>query len=162
MGGASAALDDVLNPDDSGLEPNYEPGDTPEISVFCGREGRAECECYADAWEQLSFIRFYLEKLRAIYGATKNYTDSAIAFGDSMAGLHGGFGVGWPEQRRGIQEAFENMGRTYDEKYREYMIGLRNALDAVAVCEAEYNDEEDWYSRFGFIYYSYMQDRYRR
>ena len=39
---------------------------------------------------------------------------------------------------------------------------LRRALQEVADCEARYFDVQDWYSRYGFIYYTFMEDRYRR
>jgi len=100
--------------------------------------------------------------LRAIYAATKNYSGKAIAFGDSMAGLPGGFGMGWPEQRFGIQAEMEKLGRTYDRKYQQMIGNLEKSLKELAVCEERYFDTPDWYNRFGFIYYSFMADRYRR
>lgn len=159
---ADAALRDVLNPDDNAFDPDFDPDGAPALPAHCATEGGEDCACYASAYRQLNFVRFYLERLRAIYGATKNYTDNAIAFGDSMAGINGGFGIAWPPERRGIQQAFEKMGGTYDEKYEGYMRGLREALDAIAKCEAEHHGVDDWYNRFGFVYFSFMQDRYRR
>ena len=160
---ADAALSDVLNQGDSEFDPSYSPEGAPTVPVHCETEGGADCTaCYASGYETLNFVRFYLERLRAIYGATRNYTESAIAFGDAMAGLPGGFGLGWPPERQGIQEAFDNLGQTYDEKYQDYMRELRRGLEGIAACESEFFGEEDWYSRFGFIYYSFLEDRYRR
>lgn len=162
LANADAALSDVLNPDDNEFDPDYTPEGSPTLPAHCATKEGPECECYADAYKSLNFVRFYLERLRAIYGATRNFTDNAIAFGDSMAGLHGGFGVAWPPERRRIQQTFEQMGQTYDGKYKNYMQGLRKALDAIAECESTYYGVEDWYGRFGFIYFTFMQDRYKR
>ena len=152
-----------LVPEDMDFDPNFDPPGAPTIPVHCEVSGGAGCrQCYESAYGKLNFVRHYLEVLRGIYGATKRYTDSAIAFGDSMSGLHGGFGLAWPPERKGIQDAFDKMGNTYDEKYEGYMRELLEGLQDVAACEKQYFDEDDWYSRYGFIYYTYMQDRYRR
>ncbi len=152
-----------LVPEDIDFDPNFDPPGAPTIPVHCEVSGGDACrQCYDSAYRKLNFVRHYLEVLRGIYGATKRYTDSAIAFGDSMSGLHGGFGLAWPPERKGIQDAFDKMGNTYDEKYEGYMRELQEGLQEVAACEKQYFDEDDWYSRYGFIYYTYMQDRYRR
>lgn len=152
-----------LVPEDIDFDPNFDPPGAPTIPVHCEVSGGADCrQCYESAYGKLNFVRHYLEVLRGIYGATKRYTDSAIAFGDSMSGLHGGFGLAWPPERKGIQDAFDKMGNTYDEKYEGYMRELLEGLQDVAACEKQYFNEDDWYSRYGFIYYTYMQDRYRR
>jgi hypothetical protein len=152
-----------LVPDDIDFDPDFEPAGAPTIPVHCEVSGGNECRaCYDDAYRKLNFVRHYLEVLRGIYGRTQRYTRHMIAFGDSMAGLHGGFGLGWPPERKGIQDAFDDMGDTYDEKYEGYMRELQEGLQELASCEKQYFEEDDWYSRYGFIYYTYMQDRYRR
>jgi hypothetical protein len=152
-----------LVPDDIDFDPDFQPPGAPSIPVHCEVSGGDACRaCYDSAYRKLNFVRHYLEVLRGIYGATKRYTESAIAFGDSMSGLHGGFGLAWPPERKGIQDAFKNMGDTYDEKYEGYMRELQEGLQAVASCEKQFFDEDDWYNRYGFIYFTYMQDRYRR
>lgn len=152
-----------LVPDDIEFDPDFNPPGAPQIPVHCEVSGGVDCQmCYDGAYRKLNFVRHYLEVLRGIYGATRNYTNNAIAFGDSMAGLHGGFGIAWPPQRKEIQDAFEKMGDTYDEKYEGYMRELLEGLQELSNCEKQYFGEDDWYSRYGFIYYTYMQDRYRR
>lgn len=152
-----------LVPEDTDFDPDYEPPGAPTIPVHCEVSGGNACRaCYQGAYDKLKFVRHYLEVLRGIYGNTKRMTEHAIAFGDSMAGLHGGFGIAWTPQRVGIQKAFEDMGETYDEKYEAYMKVLLEGLQELGACEKQYFDEDDWYNRFGFMYYTYMQDRYRR
>ncbi|NKI34017.1 hypothetical protein HFP89_02405 [Wenzhouxiangella sp. XN79A] len=153
----------ALDPGDLEFDPDYEPPGAPSLPVHCDVSGGDRCrQCYDSAYRKINFVRHYLEKLRGIYGATRTYSERAIAFGDSMSGLHGGFGLAWPPERKGIQDAMKSLDRTYDEKYRDYMRELLEGLQELAQCEKQYFGEDDWYSRFGFIYYTYMQDRYRR
>lgn len=153
----------ALNPDDLGAEPDYNPAGSPQLPSRCLEENNAEClACYESAQNEINFLRTNLERLRAIYSATKKYTDKAIAFGDSMAGLPGGFGMAWPEQRFGIQAEFKKLGNTYDEKYNGMIANLEASLKELGACEEQYFDTPDWYNRFGFIYYTFMADRYKR
>lgn len=169
---------DLLSEDDAPFEPDLDPGEMPRLPGHC-TDGPSEttvaslpdqtaddvgddCTCYKQAYDDLAFVRRYLEKLRAIYGSTTNYSSKMIAFGDSMAGIHGGFGVAWPAERLGIEESVVNLGKTYDKKYEAYLETLKAALMKIDQCEAQYHDEHNWYSRFGFIYYTFMADRYRR
>ncbi|MEZ5331851.1 MAG: hypothetical protein R2991_07305 [Thermoanaerobaculia bacterium] len=154
---------DALNPDDLGADPNYSPAGAPQLPTRCLDAGDTGCmACYESAQHEINFLRVNLERLRAIYAATKKYSDKAIAFGDSMAGLPGGFGMGWPEQRFGIQAEMEKLGHTYDEKYNGMIANLERSLKQLSECEAQYFDTPDWYDRFGFIYYTFMADRYKR
>ena len=41
-------------------------------------------------------------------------------------------------------------------KYEEIIGGLHEALLQLAACEEEFYGEEDWYHRYGFIYYQFM------
>ena len=41
------------------------------------------------------------------------------------------------------------------------MTGLRNALMQWDRCEASFG-ERDWYARFGFLYMTFMEDKYKR
>lgn len=153
----------LLHPDDAEFDPDYAPTGSPSLPSQCLDEDNAEClQCYAHAQGELNFLRHTLERLRSIYGSTKKYSEKMIAFGDSMAGLPGGFGIGWPPERAGIQKSVKDLGKTYDKKYRELIANLEKALREIADCEQQFFDTADWYDRYGFIYYTFMADRYRR
>lgn len=154
---------EALNFDDLEFDPDFSPPGAPDIPVHCDVSGGDACrQCYDSAYRKLNFVRHYLEKLRGIYGATRNYKDRAIAFGDSMSTIAPGVGLAWPMERKGIEDAFDKMGKTYDEKYEAYMRELLEGLQDLSACEKQYFEQDDWYNRYGFIYYTYMQDRYRR
>jgi hypothetical protein len=149
-----------LNEGDSEFDPDYSPDGSPEVPISCETE---ECmQCYARSVERLNFVRFQLERLRAIYASTQKMAQGAIAFGDTTSGIHAMTGLAWQSSRRGIQQQLEKLGRTYDEKYEGMMGTLRSALQQMAECEREHFDNPDWYNRFGFIYYTFMADRYKR
>src|SRR3546814_6554130 len=49
----------------------------------------------------------------------------------------------------------------YDHKYTQLMEALHGQMVDMGTCEAKYG-VEDWYDRFGFIYYEFMADKYKR
>lgn len=149
-----------LNPGDSRYDPNYNPEGQPEVPISCET---AECQqCYEQSIRRLTHVRVTFEQLRAIYQSTKDMADKAMAFGDSASGVHALSGLSWQYSKRGIEEEMAKLGRSYDEKYKGLLGTLRSALDQMATCEREHFDNPDWYNRFGFIYYTFMEDRYRR
>ncbi|MDQ3169592.1 MAG: hypothetical protein M3Q55_05595 [Acidobacteriota bacterium] len=149
-----------LNEDDGQYDPDYRPEGMPEVPISCGSE---ECQqCYEQAIARLNFTRVTFEQLRAIYQSTTNMADKAMSFGDSASGVHALSGLSWQYSKRGIEAELAKLGRTYDEKYRGLLGTLRSSLEDMAVCERDHFKNPDWYNRFGFIYYTFMEDRYRR
>ena len=124
--------------------------------------GNQACnECYQSAVNELNFIRRQLGRLSCIYSNTKQFNESAIAFGDNMSGIHAVTGAAWQSSRAEIVAQFESFKRTYDNKYADMMTSLHNALQSISACEAQYG-LPDWYQRFGFIYFEFMKDKYKR
>lgn len=149
-----------LHDDDGRYDPDYRPEGMPEVPISCATE---ECQaCYESAVGRLNFTRVTFEQLRAIYQSTTDMADKAMSFGDSASGIHALSGLSWQYSKKGIQTELEKLGRTYDDKDRGLLGTLRSALDEMAVCERDHFGNPDWYNRFGFIYYSFMEDRYRR
>ncbi len=134
----------------------------PSMPVNCGDNSSACGQCYSQAYRELNGMRVNLERLRCTYRAYKRYVDAAVAFGDNASGIHAVTGLVWQNERAGIMREFDKLNRTYDQKYAQMMPNLRRALEKVAQCEAQHFNERDWYNRFGFIYYTFMADRYKR
>jgi hypothetical protein len=149
--------------DDEGYLPDVDPDSMPELPVGCGMSDQAEAcvQCYAAAQDHLQGMMLLLERLRASYDSTKRYTDASISFGDNVSGIHAVSGLAWQTQRRGIMRTFEQFTRTYEEKRVGMMGSLRRALDEINTCESQFFNNPDWYSRFGFVYYQFMDARYR-
>jgi hypothetical protein len=149
-----------LNEEDGQYDPDYTPDGSPEVPISCDTE--ACQQCYATAIGRLNFVRVTFEQLRAIYQATTNMADKAMSFGDNASGIHALSGLSWQYSKRGIEAELAKLGKTYDEKYRGLLGTLRSSLDQMATCERDHFNNPDWYNRFGFIYYTFMEDRYRR
>ena len=148
---------------------NFSPGEcSPDFGASSAAmmpsscAGNAACgDCYERAVGELNFIRRQLGRLSCIYNNTKRFNESALAFGDNMSGIHAVTGAAWQSARGEIVGQFESFKHTYDRKYADMMTSLQRALQSISTCEQQYG-LPDWYQRFGFIYFEFMKDKYRR
>ncbi len=138
----------------------------PDLSVSGANMMPSSCKegdecytCYKSAVDELNFIRKQLARMSCIYNNTKNFAEKAIAFGDNVSGIHGALGLGWQYHRAGIEESVDHLRGTYKQKYKEFMATLQHALQGISECEAKFG-QRDWYQRYGFIYFEFMQDKY--
>ncbi len=137
--------------------------DSPYVpGVAGGTPGGACGDCFTRATRQLNGMRLNLARLRCTYAGWSRYIKAKVAFGDSASGIHAVTGLAWQNARAAIMAEWENLKHAYDQKYADMMPNLRGALDALGKCEDQYFHEPDWYSRCGFIYYTFMSDRYKR
>lgn len=121
-----------------------------------------ECrDCFTRANNELTFVRRQLGRLSCIYNNTKNFNNSAIAFGDNASGIHAVTGLAWQNARAEIVAEFNHFKQTYDNKYIDLIGSLERALKSIDQCERSYG-QQDWYQRFGFIYLEFLKDKYRR
>ncbi len=136
------------------------PPGMPNVPSFCA--GDAGCRsCYAGARSKFDEVRGTFEQLRVIYQCTKNMTDKALAFGDSGTNVHAVVGLAWQTERGKIEESVRKLNQAYDNKYRELLGDLQGSMVEISACEAQYG-QPDWYDRFGYVYYEFMKDKYRR
>ena len=140
--------------------PDFATSENAMMPSSCRRE--SECaQCYRSAVGELSFVRRQLGRLSCIYQNTKNFSNSAIAFGDNASGIHAVTGLAWQSARGEIVASMNHFKGTYDNKYRDLIGSLERALKAIDRCEAQYG-QEGWYQRSGFIYLEFLKDKYRR
>ena len=140
--------------------PDFATSDNAMMPSNCRRN--SECgECYRSAMGQLNFIRRQLGRLGCIYQNTKNFNNSAIAFGDNASGIHAVTGLAWQYARADITQTFNHFKGTYDRKYIDMIGSLENALKAIDRCESQYG-QDGWFQRSGFIYLEFLKDKYRR
>jgi len=152
---------DLLSPEDEGYEEDYEPEGMPEVPLQCAESDECK-DCFEPAYERLRNVRIRFEKLRRIYAWTKAYKERAFALGDSASGIHGLAGLAWVGERVKLERTYKQFEASYDRKYEELLHELRASLEQIAACEEDVYGEKGWYNRFGFIYYQFMADRYRR
>jgi len=149
-----------LVPADRRAEPQA-PDGQPRVPAGC--DGSESCgACYQGAMERLNRNRTVLERLRGIHAKTKKDTELKISVGDGASAIHGVSALAWQKEKVLILKDLNKFYQSYDRKYLELIGYLRESLMAVDACEASEFDNPDWYNRFGFIYYQFMADRYKR
>jgi hypothetical protein len=152
---------DKLSQQDGPWDPDYTPPGSPEVPTSCPPKG--ECgPCYEKAYGDLTAVRIRLEKLRVLYGSTNAWVTKALAFGDGASGVSGYAALAWQTERRKIEQSVKRLERNYDSKYAELMTVLQDSLNEIGDCEARFHDNPDWYNRFGYMFHTFMADRYRR
>jgi hypothetical protein len=148
----------TLSNDD--CSPEFSTSNDVLMTAAC--RGATECEeDYTKAVEKMNGARMALERIKCIYNNTKNFTTSAIAFGDSYSGFHAMSGAAWQVERAKINKSFANLKDTYDRKYEEFIKLLKDGLLEFDRCESTYA-QAGWYQRYGFIYFEMMKSRYKR
>jgi hypothetical protein len=152
-GGFETLSETECNPDFSG-------GNNATMAGTCGENDVCQ-ECYTKATQDMDFYRRQLARLNCIYQNTKNFTTSAVAFGDNTSGIHAMAGIAWQKQRANIMKSMEQLKVTYDTKYTELIKGLKDALMEFDACESQYGNP-DWFRKNGFIYFEFMKERYKR
>jgi hypothetical protein len=156
---------DPLTSGDKSLDPNYRPSGTPSVPSHCtapdGKSSEGCNDCYASAYRKLTAVRTAFEKLRRVGTTTRAFTAKSIAFGDSVSGVHGVAGLGWQPERTKIENSLKSFEVAYDAKHVELSGLLEAALKDIGQCEAKHFGVADWYDRYGFMYYTFMVDRYK-
>ena len=140
--------------------PDFSQDLSSDITVSCNGEPSCE-QCFETAFEKLNFYRRQLARLRCIYNSTKDYKDAAVAFGDNTSGIHAMAGIAWQNERAKIMRNFENTKSIYDSKSLEFLTGLQTTLRELSTC-MYISGENNWYAKSGFIYFEFMQERYKR
>lgn len=136
------------------------PAGTPRIPSFCA--DNPECRsCFSSARADFDRTRLTLEQLRVIYSCTTSMTKKAISFGDSGSDVHALTGLAWQAERRKIEDSVKRLNSAYDTKYRELMTSLQDSMQDLNACEVQFG-EQDWYDRYGHVYFEFIRDAYRR
>ncbi len=149
------------------------PPGMPSIPSFCPEEDEGatstlnggnsgDCaRCFIEARMQFNEVRYNLEQLRIIYSCTKDFAEKSIAFGDDVSGIHGVSGIAWQAQRGKIENSVKELQAAYDSKLAELLSKLQQSLMEMAVCEEQFGTP-DWYDRYGYMYYEFVAEKYKR
>lgn len=159
-GGLNSDAYPPLTKIDAAMQPDYTPPGMPQMPSKCA-EDKACRPCFDDANANLDIRRRNLEKVRGIYTYTHRFAQDGK---DLMAGV-GGLAGGAPAveaavQSRAVDQSLDAFDATVRAKNAELLGKLRNDLQALAACEAKYYGNDDWYPRYGELYYQFMQARY--
>lgn len=149
------------------------PPGMPSIPSFCAEEDEGaigtlnegnsgDCaRCFTEARSKFNEVRYNLEQLRIIYNCTKDFADKSMSFGDDVSGIHGVSGLAWQAQRGKIEKSVKDLQAAYDAKLPELLGKLQESLMEMAICEEQFGTP-DWYDRFGYMYYEFVAEKYKR
>jgi hypothetical protein len=152
---------DALTGHDKAVEPQPEPPGMPEVPLNCQQSAKCS-SCFTEAYEALRQARISFERLRAVWATAKTVHDRGLALGDSMGSVHPVAGLQWQAERVRLESEWKKVQKSYDAKHAELSLKLQAALKKIGECEKQHYSVDDWYNRYGFIYYTFMTDRYRR
>lgn len=131
----------------------------PKVPSFCLDN---DCKnCFLDARETFNTLRYKFEKLQAIYDCTKRFSKAAIALGDNASGIHAVTGMAWQAQRIEIEKSVISLDIAYAKKRAQFLRELRTVLQEMDDCESAHG-LPDWYDRFGYLIYDFMEIRYHK
>jgi hypothetical protein len=151
----------VFGNKDRDMDPGYNPDGMPEAPLGCA--GSAECRsCYEEAHRELLKLRYSFAKLLILYNQTDNLVKDSYSFGDSIAGMTGYGALAWYEERSRIARSWKEFEKAYRNKYQELLERLENNLKVIAQCEAQYFGDQDWYSRYGFMFLTFVAMHYKK
>lgn len=119
--------------------------------------------CYTAAETKIDSTRIAFERLRI----KLDYTTRLVKYGENALSGMGAAGgslatMEAQAQIHHVDEAMADFYVAYDAKYTELLAGLKSKLDDFETCETKYFGNPDWYNRYGFIYYQFMADKYKR
>ncbi|MEO6154427.1 MAG: hypothetical protein ABIP16_01710 [Thermomonas sp.] len=151
---------EALTNDDKRMEPNYQPPNAPNVPSKC-LEDKACRPCYDKAYGAVNKTRKNLEKVRAHYDFTHRFTTQGKAFMQGVANQAGGVAAaGAQVEAVKIDASVAEFDKVVQNKNAELLGNLEKNLREVSVCEAKFYKNDDWYDRFGYIYYQFMVAHY--
>ncbi len=151
---------DTLTNDDKRMEPDYKPPGTPDVPSKC-LENKACRPCYTEAYGKVNTTRKNLEKVRAKYEFTHRFTTQGIAYMQAAGNAGGGIAaMGAQAEVNKVNESLSGFDEAVRSKNSELLGKLEGNLREVGICEAKYYKNDDWYDRYGYMYYQFMQAHY--
>ncbi len=149
-----------LSKGDGDLKPNYEPPGAPSVPSKCMEN--PDCRpCYEKAYKAVNKTRINLERVRARYAFTHGFTTQNIAFMQGVANVAGGAAaLGAQVETLKVNQALSGFDQVVRKKNTELLGVLKGNLQEVSTCEAKYYKNDDWYDRYGYIYYQFMVAHY--
>ena len=145
---------------DAAMQPNYAPPGMPQMPSKCA-EDKSCRPCFEDANANLDIRRRNLEKVRGIYTYTHRFAQEGKDLMNGVGGLAGGApAVEAAVQSRSVDQSLDAFDDTVRAKNAELLGKLKDDLHELAACEAKYYGNNEWYPRYGELYYQFMQARY--
>ncbi|MEP6940383.1 MAG: hypothetical protein ABI846_11515 [Rudaea sp.] len=157
---AAADLYKALTAIDERMNPNYEPAGAPDVPSQCMEND--ECKvCYGHAQERLNTTRKGLEKLRGI----TLYTQAMAKQGENFISAVGNTGgtvtaMQAVATNQDVDKTVSDFNSAVRSKREELLGKVKGELQEISACEKQFYKNDDWYNRYGFMYYQFMLAQY--
>lgn len=166
MGAAASARQELngafdgLADSDRQAEAAFENDPGPSVPSSCA--GTGDCNaCYAPAVEKIDFNRYWLLRARILTVNTVKVGKAGLAMLDAVSGVAQGLGpVIQAGDRPAIESRLTTLRAKYEAKAAAYLSGLETGMRALGECEAQHFGTRDWYQRYGYLYVSFMRERF--
>jgi hypothetical protein len=137
---------------------DHDPG--PSVPSSCMEN--AECNaCFGPAVERIDFNRYWLLRARILTVNTVKVGKAGLAMLDAVTGMAQAAGpVLQRIERPTLEASLTTLRAKYEEKAGIYLNGLDAGMRALGECEAQHFGTRDWYQRYGYLYVSFMRERF--
>jgi hypothetical protein len=135
--------------------------DGPTVPTSC--ESEACAECYEPVILRIDRIRYLLILARNRASATTALWRAGDQLANAASGAHPAVGI-YVHETRGemLDQPIARLRTVYQEKAGQMLANLELALRDLGTCEARFYGVDDWYERFGYMYMTYMRDKYEK
>jgi hypothetical protein len=145
---------------DKKMIPNASPPGMPSMPSKCAEDKNCK-PCYVEANVAINKQRMNLEKVSAIYRYTHRFTSEGLDMMNGVAATAGGPAqMGAAVETQKVNGALDEFDKSVRSKNIELLDKLQEGLKQMSVCESKYFKNDDWYMRYGEVYYQFMQARY--
>lgn len=137
-----------------------DPG--PSVPSSC--LAQAACQaCFAPAVEKIDFNRYWLLRARILTVNTVKVGKAGLSMLEAVSGAAQAAGpVLQAQGRPAIESRMTTLRAKYEEKAAIYLNGLEAGMQALGQCEANHFGTRDWYQRYGYLYVSFMRERFAK
>jgi hypothetical protein len=135
--------------------------DGPTVPTSCSTGPCAEC--YEPVILRIDRIRYLLIMARNRATATIDLWKAGDNLANAVSGAHSAAGI-YVHETRGemLDQPIARLRTVYEEKAGQMLANLERALRDLGTCEARHFGVRDWYERFGYMYMTYMRDKYEK
>lgn len=135
--------------------------DGPTVPTSCASGPCAEC--YEPVILRIDRLRYLLIMARNRASATTALWRAGDQLANAVSGAHSAVGIYVHETRGEMLDApIARLRTVYEEKAGQMLANLERALRDLGTCEARHFGMTDWYERFGYMYMTYMRDKYEK
>ncbi|MEK8034167.1 hypothetical protein AACH06_25355 [Ideonella sp. DXS29W] len=134
----------------------------PTVPSSCLEQAACNA-CFGPAVEKIDFNRYWLLRARILTVNTVKVGKAGLSMLEAVSGAAQAAGpVLQAHERPAIENRMATLRAKYEEKAAIYLSGLEAGMRALGECEANHFGTRDWYQRYGYLYVSFMRERFAK